>query len=449
MKNPLPLERRNFLKGALAASAAGIAPFNILRAGPSPNSKLNIAAIGVGRRGAGVAAGMAGNDNIVALCDVHEAWHKKAIAGQKKLHGIKLWKDYRVMFDKLGKEIDAVMIATPDHARFAIAMAAIRRGKHVYAEKPLCHTINEVRLLTEEAAKNPKIVTQMGNQGHSTGSAAQINDWVAAGAIGQVREVLAFSRKNYWTDKPLIEGSKVPDTLDWNLYLNRADEVPFSESYMNREWIRYSHFSGSVGDMGGHTLDAGFYALGLGAPTSVLAEVKVPATPWSMPRAGVITWEFPARGDKPPVSMKYYLGTDIEFPRPKHLDASDKMIGAGSFLVGEKGSIQAGSHSQGARLIPKALREDTPKPPATAFRCKGNGHSSNWILACKGGDKAMSSFDYAGPLSEVVVLGNIALLHPGATLKWDAAKMEITNHEAANKSLFMRRLDPRDQLEWI
>ena len=175
MKTNKTLERRIFLKGILAASTVGVAPFNILKAGPSPNSKLNIACIGVGGRGAAVAAGMAGTDNIVALCDVHESWHKRAIATQKALHGITLWADYRVMFDKIGSEIDAVMIATPDHARCAIAMAALRRNKHVYAEKPLCHTVNEVRLLTEEAAKHPRLVTQMGNQGHSSTSAAQIN----------------------------------------------------------------------------------------------------------------------------------------------------------------------------------------------------------------------------------------------------------------------------------
>lgn len=440
--------RRIFLKGSLVAAGGGLVPFNILKAGPSSNSKLNIACIGVGRRGAGVAAGLAKTDNIVALCDVHESWHKKAIANQKQLHGIKLWKDYRVMFDKIGREIDAVMIATPDHARFAIAMMAIRYGKHVYAEKPLCHTVNEVRLLAEQAAKYPKIVTQMGNQGHSSESAAQINDWVEAGVIGQVREVLAFSRKNYWTEKPIVQGSVVPTDLDWNLYVNRAAMVPFSDSYMNREWIRYCHFSGSVGDMGGHTLDAGYYALGLTAPTRVRAEVETPATPWSMPRSGVITWEFPARGKKPPVTMKYYLGINIEFPRPKHLDPDQKMIEAGSFLVGEHGSIQSGSHSQGARLIPKVLREETPKVLKSALRPKGKGHFANWTLACKGEDKAMSSFDYTGPLSEVVVLGNIALLHPGVTLKWDAEKMEITNHEAANRSLFMRRLAPRDKMNW-
>ena len=442
------LKRRTFLKGSLAAVAAGMTPFNILKAGPSPNSKLNIACIGVGQRGSAVADGLAGLENVIALCDVHEPWHKRAIANKKNLQGIKLWTDYRVMFDKIGNEIDAVMVATPDHARFAIAMTAIRHGKHVYAEKPLCHTVNEVRLLTEEAAKNPKIVTQMGNQGHSSESAAQINDWVEAGVIGPVREVLAYSRKNYWTDKPVIQGSVVPAGLDWNLYVNRAEMVPFSESYMNREWIRYRHFSGSVGDMGGHTLDAGYYALGLTAPTSVRADVKTPATPWSMPRGGVITWEFPARGDKPPVTMKYYLGIDIEFTRPKDLDPDEKMIEAGSFLVGEHGSIQAGSHSQGARLIPRELREETPKVPATAFRCRANGHSANWTMACKGEDRAMSSFDYTGPLSEVVVLGNIALIHPNTTLNWDAARMEITNNDAANRSLFMRRISPRDEMNW-
>jgi predicted dehydrogenase len=448
MKANPRIMRRTFLKNALAATGAGLAPFSILKAGSSPNSKLNIACIGVGQRGSGVAAGLAGTDNIIALCDVHETWHRAAIANQPKLQGIKLWKDYRVMFDRIGDEIDAVMIATPDHARFAIAMTALRYGKHVYAEKPLCHTINEVRLLTEEAAQNPKLVTQMGNQGHSSESAAQINDWVEAGVIGQVREVVAFSRKNYWTDKPVIQGSVIPDGLNWDLYLNRAEAVPFSESYMNREWIRYRHFSGSVGDMGGHTLDAGYYALGLTAPTSVRAEVETPATPWSMPRAGVITWEFPARGEKPPVTMKYYLGTDIEFPRPKHLDPDQKMIDAGSFLIGEHGSIQAGSHSQGARIIPRALREATRPAQKSAVRCRAKNHSANWTLACKGEDTAMSSFAYAGPLSEVVVLGNIALIHPGTTLQWDAEKMEITNNEAANNSLFMRRISPRDNLNW-
>ncbi|GAF93496.1 unnamed protein product, partial [marine sediment metagenome] len=184
-----PMRRRDFLKGALAASAVGVAPFSILKAGPSPNSKLNIACIGVGGMGGGDASTFAREDNVIAVCDVDEAWYKRRNGRRKELRGVKLWKDYRVMFDKIGKEIDAISTATPDHARFAVCMFALRRGKHVFAQKPLCRTVNEVRLLTEEAGKHPKLVTQMGNQGHSTRGTALVRDWIQGGCIGDVREV--------------------------------------------------------------------------------------------------------------------------------------------------------------------------------------------------------------------------------------------------------------------
>ena len=206
------IKRRSFLKATLATSALGVAPFNILKAGPSPNSKLNIAVIGVGRMGADNARQLAGKDNVIALCDVHESWHKKAIKSHEVLHDIKLWKDYRVMFDKIGKEIDAVCIATPEHSHYSISLYAIRRGKHVYCQKPLCHTVNEVRLLTEESKKH-KVVTQMGHQGHSSRSTALLRDWGLADSIGPIREVVAYSRKNYWTDKPLTKEITPPKTL--------------------------------------------------------------------------------------------------------------------------------------------------------------------------------------------------------------------------------------------
>ncbi|MCP4258927.1 MAG: Gfo/Idh/MocA family oxidoreductase [Planctomycetes bacterium] len=442
------IKRRDFLKGALAGSAMVAAPFNILKAGPSPNSKLNIACIGVGLQGSGNTEYLARNNNVIALCDVDKSWHRKAIASKKSLHKIKLWKDYRVMFDKIGKDIDAVLVATPEHSHYAISVYAIRRGKHVYCQKPLCHTVNEVRLLAEEAKKHKNVVTQMGNQGHSGLSSAMLRDWGQAGAVGPIREVHAYSRKNYWIDKPLVKGSIVPETLDWNLYLNRAEEIPFSTSYMNREWIRYSHFSGAVGDMAAHILDPAYYALDLRVPLSVRAEVNTPAYPGSLPRSGVITWEFAARGKMPPVSMKYYLGLDIESPWPKHLEAGRREITSGSVMVGEHASIMAGSHSQGGRIIPESVMKETPKPPKVALRCKGRTHFDNWTLACKGEDTAMSNFEYAGPLSEIIVLGDIALLHPGRKLLWDSKNMKITNDEAANKSLFMRRLAPRDHLNW-
>jgi len=442
------IKRRDFLKGTLAASAVsavGLTP-NFIKAGPSPNSKLNVAIIGVGGQGSWNAQTISTTDNIYALCDVDAERAGRGIKKFKSLQKAKLWVDYREMFDKIGKQIDAVCIATPEHAHFAAAMFALRHGKHVYCQKPLCHTVNEVRLLTEEARKHKNLVTQMGNQGHSTESSAIIRDWGLAETIGPVREVHAYSRKNYWTDKPLQPASQPPKTLDWDLYLNRAEKIPFSMSYMNREWIRYTHFSGAVGDMAAHILDPAYYALDIRVPLSVHADVKIPAMEGSLPRAGVITWEFGARGNKPPVTVKYYLGGGITFPHPKHLEKDRREIGSGSVLVGKEMSIKAGSHSQGARIIPEATMKITPRAPKAAPRSKGHGHFENWTLACKGQDTAMSNFEYAGPLSEIIVLGDIALLHPGKTLLWDAKNMKITNDQAANKSLFMRRIDPRDNM---
>jgi hypothetical protein len=218
---------------------------------------------------------------------------------------------------------------------------------------------------------------------------------------------------------------------------------------MKRDWIKYNHFSGAVGDMGAHTLDAGYYSLDLKVPLSVRADVEIPAKPWSLPRAGVVTWEFPARGKMPPVTMKYYLGDGIEFPFPKHLEKTRKGLTKGSVIVGEHASIMSSSHAQGGRIIPEAKLKEIGKAEEVAFRCKGKGHFHNFTLACKGEDTATSSFDYAGPLSEVIVLGDIALMHPGKTLEWDSKNMKITNDEAADKSLFMRRLNPRDDMNWI
>jgi len=183
----------------------------------------------------------------------------------------------------------------------------------------------------------------------------------------------------------------------------------------------------------------------------VRADVPIPAMKGSLPRGGIITWEFGPRGDKPPVTMKYYLGVGVDFPWPIHLEKGRKTgaTTSGSVLVGKDASIMAGSHSQGARLIPEVKMKELPRPPKKAFRCKGRGHFGNWTLACKGEDTAMSQFEYSGPLSEIIVLGDIALLHPGKTLAWDAPNMKITNDDAANKSLFMRRLAPRDDKGWI
>ena len=220
---------------------------------------------------------------------------------------------------------------------------------------------------------------------------------------------------------------------------------------MNREWIRYSHFSGVVGDMGAHILDAAYYSLDLKAPTSVMAEVPDPPAAGFLPMAGVITWQFPAIGQRPAVALKYHLGPEIPYPRPKDLEPGRKeaFMDSGSVLIGTEGSIIVGSHSQGGRIIPETRMKETPKPPEESFRCKAGNHLQNWAMACKGEDRAMSQFDYAGPLSEIIVLGDIAMMHPGKVLLWDSNEMKITNDDQANNSLFMKRLTARDDLDWF
>lgn len=445
------MKRRTFLKSTLAAASFTAVPFNVLKAGASPNNKLNVAVVGVGRQGTGNALSLSRTDNIVALCDVHESWHKGAIRGRKQLQGVRLFEDYRVMFDRMGKKIDAVCCATPEHNHYAISLYAMRRGKHVYCQKPLCHTVWEVRKLTEES-KKLKVITQMGHQGHSSRDTANMRDWVQAGAIGKVREVIAYSKKNYWTNKTPVKSAKIPDDLNWDLWLNRAEMIPFSQSYINRNWIVYNHFSGAVGDMASHILDPAYYALDLRVPLSVRADVETPAKPYSLPPGSVITWEFGPRGDMPPVTMKYYLGNTVDkAPRPKRLPkgSSTSFLQSGSVMIGDRASIKAGSHSQGGRIIPDDAAKDVGKPSGKAHRPKNGDHFLNFSLACKGEDKIMSPFEYAGPLSEIIVLGDVALMHPNKTLKWDAKNMKITNDEAADKSFFMRRLAPRDDMGWV
>jgi len=442
------MKRRSFLKATLAASVAGVASFNIQAAGPSANSKLNIVGVGIGGMGANNLKNLRGRHNIIGIADPDEERSGKKYPDPK----VKRWRDYRKMFDDIGKDIDGVITATPEHARFAVCMYFIKRGKHVYAQKPLTHTVNEARVLLEESKKH-KVVTQMGNQGHSTRETALIRDWIKAGAIGNVTEVIGYSRKNYWTKVKPVEGGTAPSTLDWNLWLNRAEKIPFSSSYMNREWIRYSHFSGVVGDMATHILDPANYALELGAPLSIEAQVqeKHRGYPGSLPVAGVVTWAFPARGDMPPVTMKYYVGPEIEYPRPKRLEEgrSARFMGSGSVMVGDKASMYAGSHSQSPRIFPETAMKATPKPKAISERNKGGSHEGNWIWAIQNGKQAMSNFKYACPFTETLILGDVALMNPGRKLLWDAKNMKITNDEDANKDMFMRRLAPRDDMKWI
>lgn len=454
------MKRRDFIKRAVAASAVAAAPFNILKAGETPNNKLNLVGIGIGSQGSGDLSHLASSHNIIGIADADpQGRHRKCIASYDNLQGIKTWTDYRKMFDDIGDDIDGVYTATPDHARFAVSMFVLKHGIPLYAQKPLCHTVKEVRRLTEESRKR-NVATQMGHQYHTQKDYTQkARDWVLDGAVGKVREVNVYCRKNYPTIQAPVSGAKPPKGLDWNLWLNRAEEIPFSESYLGREWIRYSHFSGLVGDMGSHLLDPAWNALGLESPLSVRADAVVPSRlsdgdvhGVALPRAGVVTWEFAARGDMPPVTMRYFLGDGIEFARPKNLeegrDAEAKTVmRSGLVMAGEDASILI-PHGGVASIIPEQVARETPEPPKKTPRPRANNHLDNWTMAIMGEDEVSSPFDYSGPLSEAVVLGDIALTQPGVTLKWDSKNLRFNNNDQANRSPFLQRLNPRDGMDW-
>ena len=438
------LSRRRFMGTAAAAAAFTYVPKRVLgQPGvPSANNKLNIAAIGVGGMGAGNIRKCAG-ENIVALCDVD---FKRGGDTLKTYPKARRFKDFRVMLDKMEKEIDAVIIATPDHTHAVATMDAMRRGKHVYTQKPLTHSIWEARQLTE-AARKYKVATQMGNQGHSSEGARLTVEWIRAGVIGQVREV------HCWSDRPL-RGTRfqdrlywhqglskrpqgnppVPGTLDWDLWLGPAPYRDYHPAYVPFDWRGWWDFgTGALGDMGCHIIDHPYWALKLGHPESVEAS-STHIHSETAPLASHITYKFPAREGLPPVTMVWYDG-GICPPRPDELEPEAKWQVDGVLYVGDRGKIMHASHGGPPSLIPVSRMRGFQRPDKTLPRVKGS-HEQNWIDACKGGEPACSNFDYAGPMTEVVLLGNLAVRSKGR-LMWDGPNMRVTNNDAANQ--YVRR----------
>ncbi len=440
------LTRRAFL----AAAGAGVAfsgcatRVNTARVVPgavSPNQKLNLAAIGVG--GMGSANLEACNtENIVALCDVDDT---RAAKEYQTYPNARQYRDYRKMLEAEAKQIDGVIVATPDHTHAVIAMQAIRMGKHVYLQKPLAHNIHEVRALAA-AAREHKVQTQMGNQGHSSEQIRQVYEWVADGAIGAVREVHAWSDRpvggDPWSTFPVMkrpaDTPPVPDTLDWDLWLGPAPYRPYHPIYHPLTWRGWWDFgTGPLGDMGCHILDPAFWALDLAAPASVEATT----THWekgiqeeTYPRACIVRYQFPARGSKPPMSLTWYDGRLLP-PVPRDFAPDQRFENNGAVLVGEKGSILHGSHGAGrARLLPEGLMKEYQPPAKSLPRVEGK-HEQDWIRACKDGRAASSSFEYGAPLTEMVLLGVLALRLKDRRLHWDSAGMRFTNDEEANQLL--------------
>jgi predicted dehydrogenase len=439
--------RRTFLASAAAVTAGfTIVPRHVLggQGVTAPSDKLNIAGIGIGGMGKNN-IGRCATENIVALCDVDFTLADPVF---KKYPGAKQYKDYRVMLDEM-PSIDAVVIATPDHSHAVIAMAAMEKKKHVYVQKPLSHSVYEARLLTETARKYG-VATQMGNQGHSGEGARLLCEWVWDDAIGKIREAHAWTNRPVWptgieVDRPK-ETPEVPAGLDWDLWLGPAPARPYHPTYHPAKWRAWWEFgTGSLGDMGCHIVDPLFWALKLKYPISVEANIsrywgaffeQTQPKNEMFPRSTVVRFRFPAREKMPEVDVTWWDG-GLMPPRPAGLEAGRRMGNddGGILLIGEKGTIMAGCYGESPRLVPEsAMKKYKKRPRRTLERIPEgpDGHEQDWIRACKGGKPASSNFEYSGPLSEMVLMGNLAVRFPDRELLWNGAAMEVTNDKDAN-----------------
>lgn len=409
----------------------------------APSEKLNIAGVGIGGMGHGNLRGLS-SESIVALCDVDS---KYAAPAFKRFPEARRYTDYREMLDK-EKDIDGVMVATPDHMHATISLAAIKAGKHVYCEKPLTHTVYEARRLAE-AARERGVATQMGNRGQAADGPRRVCEWIWAGAIGPVREVHA------WTDRPRrgiydeywpqgvgrpSEKPPVPETLDWKLWLGVAPERPYHPAYHPFKWRGWWDFgTGALGDIGCHTLDCVVRALKLVHADSVEASSS-PVNDETYPVASMVTWQFPARGDQPAVRLTWYDG-GLRPPRPVELEPGERLgsYTNGVLYIGEAGTIMTTGSSGAPILLPRSRMKDYKRPPKTLP--PSPGHYEEWIAAAKGGDPAGSNFDHAGPLTETVLLGNVALRRSlreklaKTALLWDGPNLRFKDMPEANEYL--------------
>ena len=433
--------RREFLKKSIIIPPLFIVPRHVLggKGFTSPSDKLNIAAVGVRKWGMGSNnLNQCRNENIVALCDVDYNQSKPTFDKYPKA---KVYKDYREMLDKQ-KDIDAVIVATPDHNHAVITMKAIKMGKHVYCQKPLTHTVYEAREITK-AAKKYNVQTQMGNQGRSSDEIRKLKEWIDDDAIGPVRELHA------WTDRP-IGGSAwdtiavkakskdkppVPNGLDWDLWLGPAKYRDYHPDYHPLSWRAWVDFgTGSMGDMGCHILDPAFYALELGAPS----EIQATSTHYipeiesqTYPSASIVRMKFPKRGKHPELNLTWSDGR-IQPAIPEEFKSGEQFTLSGAMFIGDQGKITHDSHgASGVKIIPEEKMLNY-KQPSPYLKRVDTTHEGDWIRACKDGVPACSSFDYGGPLTEMALLGMIAIRLKNQKLEWNSKEFKFNNNEQAN-----------------
>lgn len=433
------LSRRRFMGAAAALAAFTYVPKRVLgqAGGDSANNKLNIAGIGVGGQG-GSDLNAVSSQNIAFLCDVDL---NRAADTIKRHPNAKVYRDFRVMLEKEARHIDAVVIGAPDHIHAPAAILAMKMGKHVYCEKPMAHTIYEARRMTE-VAKETGVVTQMGNQGHAGEGLRLYREFIEDGAIGTVREVHVWSDRAGTAERPWwpqgigrpTQAIPVPNHLDWDLWLGPAKWRPYAKfpngrggeaTYVPFNWRGWWDFGcGAIGDMAVHNADPAFYALDLDAPTAVEAETSG-VNDETLPIWNIIRFEFPARGNRPAIRMTWYDGSKLP-PRPDDLEEGRRLGDNGILFVGDKGKLLGGSHAGVPRLIPEARMKEYGKPPQTLSRSPG--HHQEWIDACKAGkpQDAKSGFWYAGPFTEALLVGNLAV-RLQKRVEWDAKAMRSPN----------------------
>ena len=505
MSKKKEISRRTFLTKVAAGSAAcAIVPRHVLGRGfTSPSDTLNVAGVGVGGMGRTNLINLA-SQNIVALCDVDWRYADKGfdrldldierlkkrielpappppgeapvpfdpIRAQARLDRMvklktehlvraKRYTDYRDMLEHQ-KDIDAVMVATPDHMHASIALAAMDLGKHVYVQKPLCWSIEEARKLSRRA-KETKVATQMGNQGHSSNDGRTAVEYVWAAAIGDVREVHIWTNRplGFWPQgvprpelpkagpEPLRWSGRdvnarlaaalcgdypVPPGLAWNLFLGTAAaNVDYHPIYHPFNWRGWTDWGvGAIGDMGAHLIDHSMWSLNLGLPTSV-ETVSTPFNGASYPNATLTFYEFPARGPMPPVKLTWYDG-GLKPNKPEELGDEELNKEGGALLIGSKGKLLHDTYGFKPRLLPSSLHDSFGKPPEKLPRIAGEAHEMNWVDAAKGKLEASCPFEYAARLTEVMLLGIVAL-RAGKKIYYDGPNMRITNVLAANDYL--------------
>jgi predicted dehydrogenase len=499
------VSRRDFItKAAVTGAAFSILPRHVLGRGFVPPSDIiNIACVGVGGMGRSNLINLA-SQNIVALCDVDWGYtdeklsrldtdasnlqqhidHPDATGAVKpmsaadaakaktRLENIlhlkndiipkaKRYSDYRKMLEQQ-KDIDGIVVATPDHMHAPITLAAMDLDKHVYVQKPLCWSVDECRKLSAKAKDKPKLVTQMGNQGRSLNDTKTAVELVQSGAIGEVREV------QVWTDRPVgfwpqgvprpkaavepVDTLKwdpagvnarlaaamagnypIPETLSWDLFLGVGPSINYHPIYHPFNWRGWVDWGvGAIGDMGAHLLDVSMTSLNLGYPTAI-ETVSSPFNGASYPTASIIFYEFPARGTMPAVRLTWFDG-GLTPAKPVELGEEELKKEGGAILIGTKGKLMHDTYGANPRLLPKSLEGPTNKPAQQLPRIENEAHELNWVAASKGHGQASSPFAYAAQLTEVMLLGVVAL-RAGKKIAYDGAAMRVTNVADANQFL--------------